>query len=97
MPEKKGTGRAVSEFMEHFRGLPTNILQRACSYVSNGVSYEKCSKAIMADAWATDDYGIGKVELATIGLRVAKLVDENWLSARQFPVVEKWAKRWGYA
>ena len=93
---KDRNGRTETEFFEHFRGLPTNILQRACTYVSQGVSYERCSKAHMAEAYAKDDYGIGRIDMAVIGRRVGKLLEENWLSARQFPVVEKWAKRWGY-
>jgi hypothetical protein len=85
--------RTSAQFMEHFRGLPNNILTTAISRCTPGVDYSKMAKIDLADDYAGRDYGLGRIEMWQIDAKVVEMyLAYNQVSAAQSLKVFAWLR-----
>jgi hypothetical protein len=84
--------RTSAQFMEHFRGLPNNILTTAISLCTPGIDYSKMAKIDLADDYAGRDYGLGRLELSQINVQVINMYLNARVSAAQSLKVFAWLR-----
>jgi hypothetical protein len=84
--------RTAAQFMEHFRGLPNNILTTAISLSTPGIDYSKMAKIDLADDYASKGYGLGRLELAQINVQVINMYLNARVSAAQSLKVFAWLR-----
>lgn len=89
--------KTEAEFLDHFRGLPNNILQTACTYVSQGVDYRGCSKPLMANEYAGKGTkiarGLSGATLLQINAEVVRIYAIGGVSRAQSLSVFGWLRK----
>lgn len=89
--------KTEAEFLEHYRGLPNNILQTACGYAGVGTDYRGCSKPMMAECYARNKHsvsiGLKNTTLAQIDEAIAGIYARGQVSAAQSLKVFNWLRK----